>query len=63
MREIGMEQPVFIDIVSGVGGYMADATRVFCLGNLDDELMDAHKKCIEIQNQIESRYGNDHQAE
>jgi Xaa-Pro dipeptidase len=52
-------QPIFIDIVSGVGGYMADATRVYCLGRLPAQLKDAHAACIEIQEQIVSKISPD----
>ncbi len=45
-------QPIFIDMVSGVDGYLADATRVFCLGELPEDLQAAHTCCIDIQNRI-----------
>ncbi|MBN1879258.1 aminopeptidase P family protein [bacterium] len=45
-------EPVFIDLVSGISGYLADATRVYCLGVLPDVLLNAHRQCIAIQNQI-----------
>ena len=46
------EEPVFIDLVAGIAGYMADATRVFCLGHLPDMLSESHKQCIDIQKAV-----------
>lgn len=45
-------EPVFIDLVSGIAGYLADATRIYCLGYLPDSLADAHAGCLEIQRSV-----------
>ncbi len=46
------QQPVFIDLVAGVGGYMADATRVYSLGTLPEQLLIWHRHCIDIQDAV-----------
>jgi len=43
------EQPVFVDLVAGVGGYMADATRIFSLGSLPEVVRQNHSHCLNIQ--------------
>jgi Xaa-Pro dipeptidase len=45
-------EPVFIDLVSGIAGYLADATRIYCLGCLPDFLAEAHAGCLEIQRRV-----------
>ncbi len=45
-------EPIFIDLVAGYNGYLADATRVYALGALPDRLMDAHARSIDLQNMI-----------
>ena len=54
-KSLEPHEPVFIDLVSGVDGYMADATRVFSIGRLPDNLLDAHAHCIDIQNEVAAR--------
>ncbi len=48
-------EPIFIDLVAGYNGYLADATRVYALGELPDRLMDAHMCSIDLQHTIVSR--------
>jgi Xaa-Pro dipeptidase len=44
---------VFIDIGCGVDGYHTDKTMTYMFGNpLPAEVINAHKKCVDIQNEI-----------
>lgn len=47
---------VFIDIGCGVDGYHTDKTMTYMFGNpLPTEVINAHKKCVGIQNEIASK--------
>ncbi|NMB96357.1 MAG: M24 family metallopeptidase, partial [Clostridiaceae bacterium] len=44
---------VFIDVGCGIEGYHTDKTMTYMFGKtLSFEAIDAHKKCVEIQNEI-----------
>ncbi len=45
-------QPIIVDYVGAMEGYVVDLTRVFSLGPVSPKLQDAHKVAIEIQNEI-----------
>jgi Xaa-Pro aminopeptidase len=46
---------VFLDIGCGVNGYHTDKTTTYMFGKpLPDYAIDAHKKCVELQNEIAS---------
>lgn len=51
-KSLAEHEPVFVDIVAGVGGYLADATRIYCLGHLPDKLSEAHENCLRIQKAV-----------
>ena len=42
-------EPVLVDYVFALDGYLADHTRIFSLGPLDGELVQAHEDMLEIQ--------------
>lgn len=46
--EIG--KPVLFDYMGAYMGYLCDNTRIYFCGKPSDEILDAHNKCIEIQN-------------
>lgn len=48
--EIG--KPVLFDFMGAYMGYLCDNTRIYFCGQPSNELLDAHKKCIEIQNML-----------
>lgn len=50
-RELHINEPVFVDLVAGVEGYMCDATRVFVIGQLSEDLMNAHACCLSLQDE------------
>ncbi|MBN1551293.1 aminopeptidase P family protein [bacterium] len=51
-HQLEAHTPIFIDLVSGYDGYMADATRIFSLGRLPESLKKLHQSCISIQNSL-----------
>lgn len=51
-NRLAKEQPIFVDLVSGFNGYLADATRVYCVGQLPNYLKTAHQFCIDLQSNI-----------
>ena len=46
---IAPHQPVLVDYVFALDGYLADHTRIFSLGPLDEDLAEAHAKMLEVQ--------------
>jgi Xaa-Pro dipeptidase len=54
-RRIEAGMPVFVDYVSGMGGYIADRTRVYCIGEPPAEASAAHAFCREILAETVSR--------
>lgn len=54
-RVIGKNEPVLIDYVTVLDGYMVDQTRVFCLGRLPEKLLRAHRAALEIQEALKEK--------
>jgi Xaa-Pro aminopeptidase len=46
---------VFVDTGFAYQGYFTDATRIYGLGNVPQEAVDAHSVCLEIQEAVRSR--------
>ena len=59
-KKIRRNEPVLVDYGGIYGGYIADETRIFSLGNLPKDLEDAHLAAIEIEKAVakEMRPGN-----
>lgn len=51
-RPIQRGEPVLVDYVFAHQGYISDQTRIFCLGDLPDDLTEAHSGMIEIQEML-----------
>ncbi len=49
---IKRNEPIFVDSVGIYGGYIADATRIFCIGTLPKKLEDAFEVTLEIEKAI-----------
>jgi len=56
MDLIESHAPILIDYAASVDGYIADQTRIFSLGRLDDTLTQAHEVALRIQDAL-SRKG------
>ncbi len=51
-RKIRRNEPIFVDSVGIYNGYIADATRIFSIGQLSIELEDAYLAALEIEEAI-----------
>jgi Xaa-Pro dipeptidase len=53
-RKIRFGDTIIADIVGGYGGYLADKTRTYVLGELAHDLADAHRFVLDMNREIES---------
>jgi len=51
-RPIRRGEPVLVDYVFAKNGYLADHTRIFAIGGLDEDLLAAHRAALEIQESL-----------
>ena len=51
-NKIKRDEPILVDYVFALNGYLSDHTRIFCLGDLPDELLNAHEAMLDIQQQV-----------
>jgi len=51
-RRIARNEPVLVDYVFALNGYISDHTRIFSLGELPDELLRAHAAMLEIEDTV-----------
>ena len=49
LRPIQRGEPVLVDYVFVLNGYMSDHARIFALGNLSDDLIKAHEAMLKVQ--------------
>ena len=52
LRPIRRHEPVLMDYVFALDGYLVDQTRIFAIGGLPDELVAGHKAMLEVQNAL-----------
>jgi Xaa-Pro aminopeptidase len=48
-RRIRAHEPVMVDVPVCYNGYLADQTRIFCIGRLPDKFRNAYEFCREVQ--------------
>ena len=48
-RKIGRNEPVIVDYVFALDGYLSDHARIFSIGKLSDKLLKAHNAMLEVQ--------------
>lgn len=48
-RKIGRNEPIIVDYVFALDGYMSDHARIFSIGKISDDLLKAHDAMLEIQ--------------
>ncbi len=53
-KEIQRDEPIIVDYVFALNGYLSDHTRIFCIGKLPDPLLRAHDAMLEIQEEVKS---------
>ena len=51
-RPIGRREPILLDYVFAHRGYLSDHTRIFAIGGLAPELLDAHQAMLDVQDLI-----------
>lgn len=51
-RRIRRNEPVLVDYVFALNGYIADHTRIFSIGELADDLLQAHQAMLDIQEAV-----------
>jgi Xaa-Pro aminopeptidase len=51
-RKIARNEPVLLDYVFALNGYISDHARIFAIGTLPDELLRAHAAMLEIQEEV-----------
>ena len=51
-RKIGVNEPVLVDYVFALDGYISDHARIFSIGPVSKELQTAHEAMLTIQEQV-----------
>ena len=51
-HRIQRNQPILLDYVFAWKGYLADETRIFSIGSLDEELMRGHKAMVALEEEL-----------
>lgn len=51
-KKVRAREPVLVDFVFVHNGYLSDHTRIFAIGGLPDELLEAQQAMINVQNKI-----------
>ncbi len=52
---IKSNEPILVDYVFALDGYLSDHTRIFSLGEIAQELQDAHQAMLEIQETVKQQ--------
>ena len=52
LRPIGRNEPVLVDLVFALDGYLSDHTRIFAVGEVPEDLKAAHNAMREIQETV-----------
>ncbi|BDD88952.1 M24 family metallopeptidase [Desulfofustis limnaeus] len=55
LKKIGRNEPILVDYVFALNGYLADHARIFCLGELADDLLAAHQAMLDIQEEVKQQ--------
>ena len=51
-NKLKRNEPILVDYVFALNGYLSDHTRIFSFGNLPDDLLKAHDAMLEIQEMV-----------
>jgi Xaa-Pro aminopeptidase len=51
-KVIGRNEPVMVDYVGVLDGYMVDQARIFCIGSLPDKMVRAYNVALDIQEMV-----------
>ncbi len=50
-KKIAQNEPILVDYVFALDGYISDHARIFSIGALSPDLLDAHQAMLEVQNE------------
>lgn len=50
-KKIAKNEPILVDYVFALDGYISDHARIFSIGALSSDLLDAHQAMLEVQNE------------
>lgn len=50
-KKIAQNEPILVDYVFALDGYISDHTRIFSIGALSSDLLEAHQAMLEVQNE------------
>ncbi|OEU54393.1 MAG: peptidase M24 [Desulfobulbaceae bacterium S3730MH12] len=50
-KKITKNEPILVDYVFALDGYISDHARIFSIGALSSDLLDAHQAMLEVQNE------------
>jgi Xaa-Pro dipeptidase len=53
-RKIAANEPVLVDYVFALDGYLSDHARIFSIGSLDERLVDAHEAMVALQDEVKN---------
>ncbi len=53
-RKLAAGDTLMADIVGGYGGYLADKTRTFALGEIPSDMVEAHRLVLDLNEEMES---------
>ena len=53
-KRVQRHEPILVDYVFAFNGYLSDHTRIFSLGSLPQELVDAHSAMLEVQEMVKT---------
>ncbi|ACN14118.1 PepP [Desulforapulum autotrophicum HRM2] len=54
-RRLGRNEPILVDYVFALDGYLSDHARIFSIGKLPDDMLKAHNAMLEVQDVAKCR--------
>ena len=51
-KTIRPNEPICVDFAGAFDGYLSDQTRIFCIGGLPDQLVEAYEDMVAVQNRM-----------
>jgi Xaa-Pro dipeptidase len=54
-KKIQRHEPILFDYVFAYKGYLADHTRIFSIGSLPDDILNAHQAMLDLQSMLKKK--------
>ncbi len=51
-KKLAVNEPILVDYVFALDGYISDHARIYSIGQVDKELENAHNKMVELQDKV-----------